>query len=416
MATEPFRRPVTTGPDAAKLRRQLGATSWVVLDEMMERSTGDGDHVVAQVSIWLLASSLGLAKDTVARAVRRLSDLGVIEAVQVRASSGVFEAGSYRLAVPARFVSVTCPSQPPAAPSSSRSSLRSFFKVQTGAHAQVGAIMIRVTTLYASGAGVSAAYYTSYLTKADGEQPGVWAGSQARGLGLSREVSTEALEALLSGHHPTTGMQLGRPLEDRVDRHGNTIKAVAGSNGSRLHPEPQGLTVGVFRQSTSRADEPQLHTHVVISSKVQTADGRWYALDALMLKKYQQAFGYLYQSVLRAEVTARYGVVFDPIVNGQAEIAGVPSELLEQFSKRSREIGTEMGDKLADFLDHEGRDPTGFEYAAILVDLRNDHPRRVRRHNGRRLCGSSRRLNAGTGLTTARTRTTRRRRARPTRC
>ena len=251
--------------------------------------------------------------------------------------------------------------------------------------------MIRVTTLYASGAGVSAAYYTGYLTKADGERPGVWAGSQARGLGLTGEVTTEALEALLSGHHPTTGMQLGRALADRVDRHGNTIKAVAGfdatlsapkslsvlwgltgddgfaechdvavnavvamverygsttrirSNGSRLHPETQGLTVGVFRQSTSRADDPQLHTHVVISAKVQTVDGRWLALDALMLKKYQQAFGYLYQSVLRAEVTARYGVVFDPIVNGQAEIAGVPTELLEQFSKRSREIGTRDG-------------------------------------------------------------------------
>jgi hypothetical protein len=41
--------------------------------------------------------------------------------------------------------------------------------------------MIRVTTLYASGAGVCDAYYTGYLTKAEGEQPGVWAGSQARG-------------------------------------------------------------------------------------------------------------------------------------------------------------------------------------------------------------------------------------------
>jgi len=273
--------------------------------------------------------------------------------------------------------------------------------------------MIRVTTLYASGAGASAEYYTGYLTKADGEQPGVWMGSQAPGLGLVGEVTTEALEALLSGHHPMTGAQLGRALVDRFDKHGNTIKAVAGydatlsapkslsvlwgltgdegfaechdvavnkvvemiekygsttrirSNNGRLHPETQGLSVAVFRQSTSRADDPQLHSHVVISSKVQTADGRWYALDALTLKKYQQAFGYLYQSVLRAELTHRYGVVFDPIVKGQAEIAGVPSELLDQFSKRAREIGFEMNDKLADFHDREGRDPTDFEYAAM---------------------------------------------------
>ena len=110
------------------------------------------------------------------------------------------------------------------------------------------------------------------------------------------------------------------------------------------------MTVGVFRQSTSRADDPQLHTHVVISAKVQTVDGRWLALDALTLKKYQQAFGYLYQSVLRAEVTARFGVVFAPIVNGQAEIVGVPAELLVQFSKRSAEIEVEMDAKLADFF------------------------------------------------------------------
>ena len=144
--------------------------------------------------------------------------------------------------------------------------------------------------------------------------------------------------------------------------------------------------MGVFRQSTSRADDPQLHTHVVISAKVQTVDGRWYALDALTLKKYQQAFGYLYQSVLRAEVTARFGVVFDPIVNGQAEIAGVPTELLDQFSKRAREIDTEMGDKLADFLDREGRDPSGFEYAAMereaAVDTRRRRPGSVCR-----ICG-----------------------------
>ena len=79
--------------------------------------------------------------------------------------------------------------------------------------------------------------------------------------------------------------------------------------------------------------------------------------------------------MLRAEVTARFGVVFDPIVNGQAEIAGVPAELLAQFSKRAREIDTEMGDKLADFFDREGRDPSGFEYAAMereaAVDTRS---------------------------------------------
>ena len=67
----------------------------------------------------------------------------------------------------------------------------------------------------------------------------------------------------------------------------------------RLHPDSLGLIVAAFRQTTSRLDDPQLHTRLVISSKVQTDDGRWQALDASVLKHHQRAFGGLCQSVLR---------------------------------------------------------------------------------------------------------------------
>ena len=273
--------------------------------------------------------------------------------------------------------------------------------------------MIRVTTIYAASAGASARYYTGCLTEQEGELPGRWTGRQASTFGLSGEVSTEALELLLSGRHPITGQVLGRELLDRVDRHGNVTKAVAGydatfsapkslsvlwaltgddglaechdravdaavamiekfgsttrirSNGTRLHPDTGGLTAAVFRQSTSRADDPLLHTHVVISAKVQTDDGRWWALDARLLKRHQQTFGYVYQSVLRAELTTRYGVVFDEIVNGQAEIAGMPTELLHQFSKRAHVIAVEMDERIADFMERTGQEPTDGEYAAM---------------------------------------------------
>ena len=94
---------------------------------------------------------------------------------------------------------------------------------------------------------------------------------------------------------------------------------------------------------------PQIHTHAVISAKVQTADGRWLALDARYLKRHQRMLGGLYQSVLRAELTHRFGVDWRPIVNGQAEIAGVPDELLAVFSKRTVDIDQALADKLADF-------------------------------------------------------------------
>ena len=273
--------------------------------------------------------------------------------------------------------------------------------------------MLRVSTIHASSAAKSAAYYTQYLTASPGEVPGVWCGRQAAGLGLSGTVEAEPLEMLLSGRDPVSGTPLGRELVDRVTRDGRVVKAVSGfdatfsapkslsvwwgltgdrrlldahdvavnavlehlerlgsttrirRDGGRLHPDTQGLTMATFRQTTSRADDPQIHTHVVVSAKVQTDDGRWMALDARYLKKYQRMLGGLYQSVLRNELTHCLGVEWAPIVNGQAEIAGIPKDLLAVFSKRAAAIDDAMAVKLDQFRHREGRAPSPKEHAAL---------------------------------------------------
>jgi conjugative relaxase-like TrwC/TraI family protein len=280
--------------------------------------------------------------------------------------------------------------------------------------------MLRVTTIHASGAHHSARYYTRYLADDGPEGEGVWLGRQAEALGLAGAVSTEDLEALLSGRDPVTGTRLGTELVDRVDAKGRLIRAVGGFDatfsapkslsvwwgltgdpglleahdlavravldhieryasttrvrvhGARQHPDTGGLTMAAFRQATSREDDPQLHSHVVISAKVQTADGRWMALDARTLKGKQRALGGLYQSVLRAELTHRYGVAWGPIVKGQAEIVGMPAELLAAFSKRTRQVDKLLAVKVGEFRAREGRDPTRWERAALTREAAED--------------------------------------------
>jgi conjugative relaxase-like TrwC/TraI family protein len=150
---------------------------------------------------------------------------------------------------------------------------------------------------------------------------------------------------------------------DHLERCGATTRMRV--HGRRQHPDTLGLTVATFRQTTSRADDPQLHTHAVIAAKVQTDDGRWWALDARYLKRNQRMLGGLYQSVLRAELTHRYGIGWEPIVNGQAEMAGMPAELLDVFSKRAQQVDAALAVKVDEFRQRQGRDPSRWERAAL---------------------------------------------------
>lgn len=99
---------VVLGPSAHVLRRRVDAPAWMVLEEMLEHSEPDstGDSRVAVVSVRSLAASLGVAKDTVHRAVARLRDLGVVEPQQARTSEGSFSAGGYRLDIPVACMSI----------------------------------------------------------------------------------------------------------------------------------------------------------------------------------------------------------------------------------------------------------------------------------------------------------------------
>ena len=86
---------IVTAADAHPVRR-LGPTVWAVLEVLRERSTvDDRGEVFADTSVRSLAEELGLAKNTVHRALRRLRRHGLINARQNRISADMFAPGEY---------------------------------------------------------------------------------------------------------------------------------------------------------------------------------------------------------------------------------------------------------------------------------------------------------------------------------
>ncbi|HEX5535541.1 MAG TPA: MobF family relaxase [Actinomycetales bacterium] len=103
-----------------------------------------------------------------------------------------------------------------------------------------------------------------------------------------------------------------------------------------------GLIAAGFTHRTSRADDPQLHSHLVIPNVVRGEDGQWSAVDSRAVYRHATTASYLYQATLRAELTRRLGVTWTAPKRGIAEIVGVPAGLRRLFSTRSVQISTEL--------------------------------------------------------------------------
>lgn len=96
---QPERRHLVIDLDAASaVRLEVGAVAWVVLEAMGGLAPAGSDVVEVPCSARLLGESLGTSKDTVARALRSLLGLGVIERIGHRHElSGQFSGSTYRV-------------------------------------------------------------------------------------------------------------------------------------------------------------------------------------------------------------------------------------------------------------------------------------------------------------------------------
>ncbi|WP_140848656.1 MobF family relaxase [Paracoccus sp. FO-3] len=126
------------------------------------------------------------------------------------------------------------------------------------------------------------------------------------------------------------------------------------------------MIAGLFRHDTSRALDPQLHTHAVIQNMVLGPDGKWTALTNEALYENKMLLGSIYRNGLACELT-ELGYRIDRVgPHGIVEIRDVPQELMQGFSKRRQEIEAALKGR--------GAEPTAKDSAlAALATRKGKH-------------------------------------------
>src|SRR4051812_22708765 len=214
------------------------------------------------------------------------------------------------------------------------------------------------------------------------EAAGVWVGDGVRALGLGGTVDALRLDRVLSGCAPASGDPLGRvvprrgPGFDLTFSAPKSVSVLFGVGDEELRGAIQdahdqaarealayvereagvtrrgaggtdviagrGLIGAAFRHRTSRAGDPQLHTHVLVANLVLGADGRWGTLDGRRIYAHAKTAGYLHELRLRALLTRELGFEWGPVRNGIADVVDVAPAVRRAFSRRRAEIEAEM--------------------------------------------------------------------------
>jgi len=243
-----------------------------------------------------------------------------------------------------------------------------------------------VATIGAIGSSAAASsYYEADDYYADGGiSPSEWHGEGAKALGLSGEVSRDTFRAMLDGSLPD-GQQLGTMREGKLqhrpgwditmsapksvsimaevagDRrlgsaHANAVKAAMAyverhAAATRIRAESgverqttDNLLIASFRHDTSRAQDPQLHTHNVIMNMTQDAEGNWRSLEPRALYQLQKAIGAVYRQELAVGVRALgYGI--EQGKDSLFEIKGVPAAVIRAFSERAAQVEARLAER-----------------------------------------------------------------------
>lgn len=174
-------------------------------------------------------------------------------------------------------------------------------------------------------------------------------------------VADAGTQALIGEAHHRAVAEVVAFMEREVAA---TRTGATASDGAVAQVDVTGLVATAFDHFDSRAGDPHLHTHIVISNKVQTAlDGKWRSVDGRPIHAAVVALSELHEAVFADHMTRTFGVEWEARDMGRDRnpawaIARVPEELVAEFSTRARHIDTETDRLIAGYVSKHGRRPS----------------------------------------------------------
>ncbi|RJO74008.1 hypothetical protein D5S18_18785 [Nocardia panacis] len=127
--------------------------------------------------------------------------------------------------------------------------------------------------------------------------------------------------------------------------------------------DADGLIIAAFDHFDNRSGDMDLHTHAVISNKVQGSDGTWSALDARPLFGGAVALSCRYNATMAGMLRRHIGFRFEERYRGRGkqpvlEVVGVDDEMIGEFSQRRVDIIARTEVLVAQYRAAHGHSPS----------------------------------------------------------
>ncbi|MET0715826.1 MAG: MobF family relaxase [Mycetocola sp.] len=173
-------------------------------------------------------------------------------------------------------------------------------------------------------------------------------------------ISDATTQARIADAHHSAVAEVLAYMEREVAA---TRTGVSACDGAVAQVEVKGLVATAFDHFDSRAGDPHLHTHVVISNKVQTVlDGKWRSLDGRPMHAAVVALSELHEALFADALTRSIGLHWETRERGRDRhpvwaIGLVPEALVAEFSTRSRHIDVETDALIEAYVSRHGRRP-----------------------------------------------------------